>query len=148
MGLDSRHERGAERVEEKSGGGSNTAKSSSQASAAGQKRGKPGHRGEEEGDQDEHPAEAPHIVVILARGIAAMAADETVRSTIGAAIPGLAKGRSRPRRAAVVVVLAAEVEVRPLGDIARSGDAGSVGAQEVDLVERRDVADARENNEP
>lgn len=147
-GRDSRHERCAESVEEEGGKGSSTANGSSQASATSQKRGKEGQGGEEQSNQDEHPAKAPHVEVVHARGVASMAADEGVRGIVSVAIPGLAKGGSGPRRTAVVVVFAAEVEVGPLGDVARAGDVGCVGTQEVNLIQRRDVANARENDEP
>ena len=135
-------------MEEEGDGAGETADGRTETSAAGQEGSEEGQGHEEEGHEDEDPGEPPHVVVVEARGVAAVAPDEAVRGVVGAAVPGLAKGGSRTGRAAVIVVAAAEVEVGPLGDVAGAGDAGGVGAQEVDVVQRGAVGDARENDEP
>lgn len=135
-------------MEEERAKGSGTTNGSAQTATTSQERGKESQRSEEQGHKDEDPAKAPHVVVILARGITTMATDERVRGVLGVAVPGFAKGRRGTSRAAVLIVAAAEVEIGPLGDVAGAGDAGGVGAEKVDLVERGDVADAGEDDEP
>lgn len=143
-----RHERRSERVEEEGDGAGETADGGTETSAAGQEGSEEGQGHEEEGHEDEDPGEPPHVVVVEARGVAAVAPDEAVRCIVRAAVPGLTEGRSRTGRAAVIVVAAAEVEVGPLGDVAGASDAGGVGAQEVDVVQGSGVGNAREDDEP
>lgn len=76
-----------------------------------------------------------------------MASNDVLRGVPRTAAPGLSKRRRRTSATAAVVVLAAEVEVGPLGDGAGAGDAGGVGAEEVGLVEGSCVGDTGEDGE-
>lgn len=119
-----------------------------EAAAAGKQAGEEGEDLEEEGDEEEDPAKAPKVEVGLGGGVVAVGAFKSAGDVGGVAIPGLAKGRRRTSDAAVIVVLTAEEEVGPLGDVASAGNARGVGAQEVDEVERNAVGQAGENDEP
>lgn len=119
-----------------------------QTSAASQETREEGARLKEEGDEEEDPTKPPEVVELLGSGVIAAAADERAGRVLGVGVPGLAKGWRRTSLAAVVVAFAAEVEVCPLGDVAGTGDATGIGAEEVDLVEGRGMFYAGEDEEP
>lgn len=119
-----------------------------QTSAASQEAREEGARLKEQSDEEEDPAKPPEVVILLGGGVIAAAADERAGRVLGVRVPGLAKGGRGTGLAAVVVALAAEVKVGPLGDVAGAGDAAGVGAEEVDLVEGRGVFYAGEDEEP
>lgn len=121
---------------------------SAQTAAAGEEGREEVEGAKEEGNQDEHPAEAPQVKELLGGGVPAQGADEGLGRAGRVGRPGLAKGRCRACVAAVAVAPAAEVEVGPLGGVAGARDGRGVGAEEVGLVEGGDVCDAREDDEP
>lgn len=134
---DGRHEGDGDSVEEESDEGREAGDGGAQAAEAGDKATEEGQDGEDEGDEVEDPAEAPHVVVIEAGGVAAVGADQLRGRARGVAGPGPAERRRGCRLAAVHITLAADVEVRPLRDGARARDAIGSGGQEVGLVQRR-----------
>lgn len=118
-----------------------------EAAAAREEAGDEGDGREEEGDHDEDPAETPEVVDLLGGGAVAAVSDQGVGGVVSVGIPGVAEGVGSLGAGAVDVAIAADVEVRPLRDLAGAGDALSVRLKEVGLVERRGVADAREDEE-
>lgn len=142
------HESRSDGMGSKSEEGQRRGDGGAEAAAAGKQAGEEGEDLEEEGDEEEDPAKAPEVEVGLGGRVVAVGAFKSAGDVGGVAIPGLAKGRRRTSDAAVIVVLAAEEEVGPLGDVASAGDARGVGAQEVDEVERDAVGQAGENDEP
>lgn len=121
---------------------------SAQPATAADEGSKEGDRLKEQRDEEEGPSEAPHVEVVEARGATAVAADQLVGGPRGVRRPGAADGRVGPRAAAVGVVLAADAEEGPLRDVPGAGDAGGVGAEEVDFVEGSDVRYGGEDDEP
>lgn len=78
-----------------------------------------------------------------------MGADQVSGRIVRVGRPGsFAEGRGRAGVAAVKIVKAAVAEVGPLGAGAGTGDAGGVGAEEVDVIEGCVVGDASEDDEP
>jgi hypothetical protein len=142
------HEHGGNRVEEEGSKGDEAGDGGAQTTAAGEEAGEEGQGLEEEGDDEEDPAEAPQVVVVVRGRVAAIAADKRARGFRRAAVPGLAEGGRGVRTAAVLVAVAAEVEVGPLRDGTGAGDAVGVGPEEVGFVEGRVAGDAREDDEP
>lgn len=140
-----RHEGCGEGQEEHGNHGDEGGNGSAQTATAGKEAGEEGEDLEEQGDEEEDPAEAPQVVHLL--GGAVVGAADVARHAVGIAVPGGAEGRRGVGAAAVLVALAAHVEVGPLGDIAGAVDARGVGAQEVGVVERRGRGHAREDDE-
>lgn len=134
-------------VEEQRDAGDDEGDGGAEAAAAGEEAREEGEHLEEEGDQDEDPAEAPHVEVVVRGGAAAVATAQVVGDVAGVGGPGPAQGEAGLGARAVLVVVAADVEVGPLRVGARAGDAVGVGAQEVRLVEGRRVGHAREDDE-
>lgn len=142
-----RHERSSGREEEQSNEGEHAGDGSTKTSTASQEGAEEGEDLEEQGNQEEDPAEAPHVEVVRARGTTGMLANDLLRSVPRTSIPSLAEGGRRTCATAVGVVFTTEVEVGPLGDVAGTADAGGVGLEEVGLVERCGVAHAGEDGE-
>lgn len=135
-------------MEEEGDKGDNRGDRSAQTATAGKESREPGEGLEEQGYENEHPAEAPHVVVVVRGGVVGMAADEVAGGVSRIASPGFAKGRASASLAAILIVATAEEEVGPLGYVAGAGDAGRVSAQEVDLVNGCVVGDAGQDDEP
>lgn len=110
-----------------------------EAAAAREEAGDEGDGREEQGNHDEYPAEAPEVVDLRGGGVAAAAADQSVRGVVGVGSPGAAERVCCLGGVAVLVVLAANVEVRPLRDGKGAGNALSVRLKEIRLVERSHV---------
>lgn len=147
LGENIRHERHGNRREEQSNQRGESRDGRAQTSTTGQETGEEGENLEEEGDKDEDPAESPHVEELGRRGVVAVATDELVRSVAGIRAPSTTKGGRGTSLAAVPVTFAAKVEVGPLSNVASASDTACVGAQEVGLLERRRVGDARQDNE-
>lgn len=143
-----RHQRSAEGEESQAEQANEACNSSTEASKASEEGREPSYGSEEKRDENKDPSESPHVVEVIGRSMPPQAAAQAIRDILSTAIPSLAKGRRRASSATVLVVTSAEVEVGPLGNVASASDAGSVGTQEVDLVERRGRGHARKNDEP
>lgn len=143
-----RHERCSGGEEDERDEGEQAGDGGAQTSAAGEESAEEGEHLEEEGNQEEDPAEAPHVVVVCAGGAAAVAADDVGGRIARITIPSLAECWRWTGLATVLVAFTTEIEVCPLGDVASAADAGSVGPEEVRLVEGCCVGEAGEDNEP
>lgn len=108
-----------------------------ETAAAGHEAGEKGQDGEDERDQVEDPAESPHVVVVEASGVAAVRSDDRGRRVRRVARPRPSQRRSGRRAAAICVAVAADVEISPLGNGPRAGDAVGVGPEKVGFPERR-----------
>lgn len=105
------------------------------------------HDSEEQPHQIQYPAEPPHVEVVRAGRIPAMTTNQ-FRGDIGCvARPGVAERQGGIRRTAVRVALAADEEVRPLGDRPGAGDAVCRRAKEVCVREGAGGGEAGEDDE-
>lgn len=118
-----------------------------QTTTAGEEAGEEGQDLEKQGDEDEYPAESPHVEVAEGGGAAAVVTAQARRDISGVRVPGPAKRHGSLGAGAIFVVVAADVEVCPLGPGEGAGDAFGMGAQEVRLVEGRGIGDAGEDDE-
>lgn len=120
---------------------------STETTAAGNEAGEEGQGVEEEGHDEEDPAEAPQVVGGSVGGVAALGALEAIGDVLGVAVPGVSEGVGRLGLGAVLVVGAADVEVGPLAGVEGARDALGVSLEEVGLVEGGDVGDTAEDDE-
>jgi hypothetical protein len=144
---DGGHKRSSGREEKQSDKGEHAGDGSTKTSTASQEGAEKGENLEEQGNQEEDPAEAPHVEVVRARGTTGVLADDLLGSVPRTSIPSLAEGGRGTCATAVGVAFTTEVEVGPLGDVAGTCDAGGVGLEEVGLVERCGVAQTGEDGE-
>lgn len=122
-----RHESHGNREEHKRHHSDDAANARAQTAAAGDEAREEGADLEEKRKKEEDPAEAPHVVVVVRGGVAAVLANERARGTHSVGGPDLTKGHGRVGAAALLVVRATGIQVRPLGDVVGAGYAGRVG---------------------
>lgn len=120
--------RGGDGVADERKTGNEEADGGAETATASEEAGKEGQDLEEEGDDDEDPAEPPHEEELERSGAAAVAAAETIRNILGTRVPCPTKGHGGLGAGAVEVVVAANVEVGPLGPSFCAGYALGVGA--------------------
>jgi len=140
------HQRHSERVEEQSDHGDDARDGSAEAAKASQEAGEEGNDVEEERHEVEDPAEAPHVVEVLGRGVPGHIADEVPGGEARIRRPRIAEGDGRDGRSAEVVVGAADVEEVPPRDRSRSGNAGRHGFEEIGVIQRRRAGDTAEDD--
>lgn len=141
------HERNGNGEEDESDNGDKAANARAETTAAGEEAGEEGEDLEEKRQQVKDPAEAPHVVVVERRRVAAILANQ-LRWGVGCVgVPDLAKGHGRVRAAALLIVGAAGVQVRPLSNVVGASNACRVSLHKVGLVQWRRVSDAAEDDE-
>lgn len=143
------HERRGEGEEEEGTRRHEGRERGAEAAKAGEEAREEGHDGEQQREQVEDPAEAPHVEVRETRGAAPVRPDQFCRQVRAGGIPrpGPADGGVGPGVAAARVVGAADAKVGPARQGARTGDAGGIGGEEVRLSEGGCAHGAGEDDE-
>lgn len=117
-GRNLRHKRHGDGRAEQGEHGDEARDASAETATACNEAGEEGDGLEEQGDQDEDPAEAPEEELSVGGGVASATADERARRIARVRVPSTSDDRSSASAVAVVVAGAADVEEVPLGDFA------------------------------
>jgi hypothetical protein len=117
-GRNLRHKRHGDRRAEQGEHGDEARNTSAETATACNEAGEEGDGLEEQGDQNEDPAEAPQEELSVGGSVASATADERAGRIARVRVPGTSNNRSSASAVAVVVAGAADVEEVPLGDFA------------------------------
>lgn len=125
-------DRGAEQGEHGCEAGDAGAETAATCNEAGEE----GNGLEEQGDEDEDPAEPPEEELAVGGGVASATANERAGRVARVRVPSFTDDRSSASAVAVVVAGATDVEKVPLRGVASSCDVARIGAEEIRLVKR------------